>query len=97
MNTTNTQASQPEQSGQPANENNNEASFKREQVENTPFDLIYNEKDGWFIMMGNHCITERYPTKLEALTQISTNNWKFMTTVIACITENVTKILTEQA
>lgn len=56
----------------------------RERIPNTPFYIIRNLENQWFIVMGDHRITELKETKEEALDELEDNRW-FITMSIAAI------------
>ena len=47
---------------------------EREQIQGTPFVLI-NQQDRWFLVMGNHRVTEPTLTKEETLKKLDTERW----------------------
>jgi hypothetical protein len=91
--TTDTQDKQPPASlGVAAHGQNSYQSFKREQVEGTPFTLETDEDKGWRLGLGYHGITEWNTDKRkkeDLLTRIDGFDWNFMTTVIAIICDRV--------
>lgn len=69
-----------------AEETNKENSslIVREQIPNTPFYIIKNLENKWFLVMGDHRITELKETKEEALDELENNKW-FITMSMAAI------------
>ena len=60
-----------------------------EKIENTPFFVRGNDKMGYFITLGDTRISELYEDEISARLQVNNNNWNFITTVIATITEKI--------
>ena len=80
-----------ETSEQNVNEADRENYFEHKEIEGTPFHSIYQEDKGWFIVMGNHRLTEPTKTQEEAEAQISFKDWNFVTRVIGVITDYTIK------
>jgi len=64
---------------------------ERRQIEGTPFTLIKqtmdNDKEKYFIVMGDHRLTEPTPSEEEALNKLVTDYWKIIVNVIAVVTD----------
>lgn len=71
----------------------NEELQMNEQIMGSPFYTRGNKQTGYFITMGDTKLTDDYETPEEAEAQVRADNWNFMTTVIASITEKVTLAL----
>lgn len=80
----------------------NTQTVTREEVENTPFEIIGTEQ-GYFLAMGNNRLTEFHLTVEELLVKhdlvkdfegkaFSQTNWNFLTTVIATIINKINEI-----
>lgn len=63
---------------------------KNEQIKGTPFRIIGTE-NGWFIVMGDHKLTENSETEDEALLKLATEYWMIIMRMIARITEIIIK------
>lgn len=71
---------------------NSYESYKREQVDNTPFVLETDEQKGWRLGLGNHGITDwdKDESKLKKrLAMIKKTDWNFMTICISIIAERI--------
>lgn len=72
---------------------NNSNLFERKQVDGTPFTIIKqttdNDKEIYFLVMGDHRLTEPTETEQQTLEKIITEHWKILTNVIAIITEKM--------
>lgn len=51
-----------------------------------------NDKPLYFLVMGDHRLTEPTPTEEETVEKIITEHWKIITTVVAIIVEKTLEI-----
>lgn len=63
--------------------------IEREPIENSPFTLIKNEKEEYFIVMGNYRITEIHNSKEEAITYLMRNTYNVILTMITIVHEKL--------
>lgn len=61
--------------------------IEREEIENTPFQLITREKES-FIALGKYRVSNYYNSKEEALGALTTEFWEIQMTVIGIIIDN---------
>lgn len=64
--------------------------YEQKELEGTPFKLIkklINEKEKYFIAMGDHRLTDIVSTEKEALELLVTDYWKIVVNVIAVVTD----------
>lgn len=73
----------PSNGGTNANPTDKEHSFKREDIENTPFTLIQDDEGNNYIVLGIHRLSAKCETKNEAIDYMDT--WNFKTNVIAAM------------
>lgn len=75
---------------------NNSNLVERKPIEGTPFTIIKqtmdNDKPLYFLVMGDHRLTEPTRTEEETLEKIITEHWKIITTVVAIIVEKTLEI-----
>lgn len=72
--------------------------YEQKELEGTPFKLIkklVNEKDKYFIAMGDHRLTDMVSTEKEALELLVTDYWKIVVNVIAVVTDITIKEATK--
>lgn len=72
--------------------------YEQKELEGTPFKLIkklINEKEKYFIAMGDHRLTDMVPTEKEALELLITDYWKIVVNVIAIVTDITIKEATK--
>lgn len=81
-----------------ANETHNKDSnlVKRKQIEGTPFHIIKNitdnDKERYFLVMGDYRITEPTETEKETLDKLVTEYWKIVINVIAIATQTALEV-----
>lgn len=64
----------------------NSSLVEREQIPKTPF-YINKHNEEWFITMGKHIITHKYPTKEEAMDCLTDEKWFVIMTIAHIIVE----------
>lgn len=67
----------------------NEQLTQREKIPGTPFTLIYQDNIGWFVVMGDHRLTEPTLSKEEQIEKLETNKWELITTVVISVVERL--------
>lgn len=69
---------------------------ERKPIEGTPFTIIKqimdNDKPVYFLVMGDHRLTEPTQTEEQTLDKILTEHWKIITTVVAIIVEKTLEL-----
>lgn len=71
---------------------------EQKEIEGTPFKMIkklVDEKTKYFIVLGDHRLTEMMPTEEEALQLLATDYWKIVVNVIAVVTDMTIKEATK--
>lgn len=61
----------------------------REDVENTPFQVVGNDEKGWIITIGRFKLTENRPTKIEALQELQIRPWAITLRLITTLHEAI--------
>lgn len=76
-----------------AEENPNKSNFSelihRENIVNTPFQVVGNEENGWIITIGRFKLTNNKPTKEEALQELELNPWDITVRLITTLHEAI--------
>ena len=67
----------------------NEEILEKHQIENSPFNVIGNDKIGYFIAIGDKRVTERMENIETAKNYPTTNMWKLITSLSVVIYENM--------
>lgn len=63
--------------------NNSESlTIDREIIKNTPFTIVGSNKDGYWLTMGKHRISQAYKTKKEVLKYLKRSDWTLVTSVM---------------
>lgn len=66
-------------------ENKSKYSVTNEQLPLSPFRLVGNTEQGYTITLREYMLTERKPTKEEAIALIPETDWKFMINTLTAI------------
>jgi len=70
--------------------------IERKQIEGTPFTMIKqvmdNDKDKYFIVMGDHRLTEPTTDEDQQLLKLLTEKWKIIVNLIAIVTDKMMAI-----
>lgn len=61
---------------------------EREQLEGTPFWIIGNNEEGYFLAFGKFKMTERYKTKDEVIEYLNSNEYNIIAQMILCTLEH---------
>lgn len=61
-------------------------------INGTPFTLVGNDKQGYFIGYGHAQITQHYPTKKQALKTLKTHQWEITCNMMAYTVEHWQKL-----
>lgn len=67
---------------------NNTSLAEREQIEGTPFWLI-KQNDNWFIVMGNHRLTEPTKNKETQLIKLENEKWKLIMNISIIMAQKI--------
>lgn len=70
-----------------ANHENNEELLERHKIEDSPFYIIGNPKDGYFLSMGKHRLTELLPTIEEVKEHLQNNTWNIILQLVILVCE----------
>lgn len=63
----------------------NEELLHKERIDNTPFYIIGNNEQGYFITYGKYRITERKNTIVEIREELEKDRWTIITVLIAVL------------
>ncbi len=77
-----------------------ECLIERKEIEGTPFTMIRQEivenKPEWFIVMGNHRLTEPTTSEETQLEKLVNDYWKIVVNVIAIVIEKYNQTKTQE-
>lgn len=73
------------------NSSKNEELRRIEKLKDTPFEIVYDEGVGYYLVMGSYRITEPNEKRENLIKIVKEKNWNLLTTVIAVITEQIKK------
>lgn len=68
----------------PNNEPSSEELVEREPIENTPFWILGNVTDGYFLAMGKFRVSPVFDEKSEVLDYMLIQQWNLILTIIGC-------------
>lgn len=64
-------------------ENNKDSlTIDRQIIKNTPFTMVGTPKDGYWLTMGKHRLSQAYRTKQEVLVYLKQKDWTLITAVM---------------
>lgn len=72
-------------------QDDNDQLIEREQIPNTPFWIIGNKTDGYYLVMGKYRLTEVKNTKEEVKTHLLENIWHVILSMIIAVNDANTK------
>lgn len=73
----------PTDTSVPNTENNNGSlTIDREIIKNTPFTIVGTPKEGYWLTMGKHRLSQAYKTKKEVIKYLKKSDWTLVTSII---------------
>lgn len=80
------------QTGAEETHNKNSNLMEREEIQNTPFEIVGNTEIGYTLIMGKYTLTEFLETKEEVLNELKTIQWKIIQRMIGAMIDFNEKI-----
>lgn len=62
---------------------------ERKEIKNTPFEIVGNPEQGYFLALGRFRLTNPEKTKDEVLIKLRQDRWNIITTMIATIADTM--------
>lgn len=66
--------------------------FEYNRIQNTPFTVVGNKTQGYWIGYGHAQITDKYKTKKQAIRALNTNFWNVICNIMTYTTEHWQKL-----
>lgn len=65
--------------------------MSRDPIQNSPFWVVGDKEQGYFLIMGRWRISEIYTTKEKAIGALETDKWNIILRITGCMCEDIHK------